>query len=243
MTEKLIELKKRIETFRSNLSIKDEIIEFEQNQFDKIIGMLFDLIVRIIKPIVKVIFKAIMKFIDKFSEYISQQSKLQKKVFKQEVILAENTKFNHELSLQIKELHGKIDNLVSKNSINLIDDQIKKIDSKTSYGENRKESKSENKNEIKFYQNENLRISNELYESKTKFEIIKKEMEKFQKQRSNLINKINSINDAVEDSNVVTSVFENNHIQDKIKVIDNNKNQKSTNLDIDTEIKNIFVKS
>ena len=243
MTEKLIELKKRIETFRSNLSIKDEIIKFEENQFDKIIGMLFDLIVRIIKPIVKVIFKAIMKFIDKFSEYISQQSKLQKKVFKQEVILAENTKFNHELSLQIKELHGKIDNLVSKNSINLIDDQIKKIDNKTSYGENRKESKSENKNEIKFYQNENLRISNEVYESKTKFEIIKKEMEKFQKQRSNLINKINSINDAVEDSNVVTSVFENNHIQEKIKVIDNNKNQKSTNLDIDTEIKNIFVKS
>ena len=243
MTEKLIELKKRIETFRSNFSIKEEIIEFEENQFDKIIGMLFDLIVRIIKPIVKVIFKAIMKFIDKFSEYISEQSKLQKKVFKQEEILAENTKFNHELSLQIKELHDKIDNLVSKNSINLIDDQIKKIDNKTSYGENRKESKSENKNEIKFYQNENLRISNELYESKTKFEIIKKEMEKFQKQRSNLINKINSINDAVEDSNVVTSVFENNHIQDKIKVIDNNKNQKSTNLDIDTEIKNIFVKS
>ena len=243
MTEKLIELKKRIETFRSNFSIKEEIIEFEENQFDKIIGMLFDLIVRIIKPIVKVIFKAIMKFIDKFSEYISEQSKLQKKVFKQEEILAENTKFNHELSLQIKELHDKIDNLVSKNSINLIDDQIKKIDNKTSYGENRKESKSENKNEIKFYQNENLRISNELYESKTKFEIIKKEMEKFQKQRSNLINKINSINDAVEDSNIVTSVFENNHIQDKIKVIDNNKNQKSTNLDIDTEIKNIFVKS
>ena len=88
---------------------------------------------------------------------------------------------------------------------------------------------------------ENLRISNELFETKTKFEIMKKEMEKFQEQRSNLINKLNSINEAVEDSNVVTSVFENNHNRNKINI--QNINKKEKNLDLNKEVQNIFAKS
>ena len=59
-------------------------------------------------------------------------------------------------------------------------------------------------------QDENLRISNELFESKKKLEIMKQEIEKYNKQRSNLINKINSVNEIVNDSNVLTSVFDNN---------------------------------
>ena len=63
-------------------------------------------------------------------------------------------------------------------------------------------------------QDENLRISNELFESKKKLEIMKQEIDKYNKQRSNLINKINSVNEIVNDSNVLTSVFENN-LQDQ----------------------------
>ena len=42
MKEHLIDLKKKIEEFRSIYLSKDEIIVFEENGFDKIIGKLFN---------------------------------------------------------------------------------------------------------------------------------------------------------------------------------------------------------
>ena len=39
---------------------------------------------------------------------------------------------------------------------------------------------------------------------------MKQEVEKFNTQRTNLIDKINSVNEIVSDSNVLTSVFDNN---------------------------------
>ena len=56
-------------------------------------------------------------------------------------------------------------------------------------------------------------------ETKKKFEILKSEIEKYENQRSNLISKINSVNDEINNSNVLTNVFENG-IKPKINIVD-----------------------
>jgi len=71
---------------------------------------------------------------------------------------------------------------------------------------------------------------------------MKTEIEKFQNQRSNLIEKINSVNDVIQDSNIVTNVFENQNSQDKISIQDPQKNKKNNNIDLNIEIKKIFKK-
>ena len=234
-------LKKKIETFKSNFYSKEPIIKFEENQFDIIAGLVFDNMIKIFKPIIKITIGSIMKITDKFLDFISQHNEMKKKISEQEAILLNTSKLNHQLSIQMKELNQKIDHLTLKNENKSLDgkDEINKI--QLNENEDNKEFSITENNEIKFFQKENLRISNELFETKTKFEIIKKEMEKFQEQRSNLINKINSINDAVEDSNIVTSVFENTHNQKKINVF--NTNEKKQTIDLEKEIKNIFAKS
>ena len=241
MVTKSESLKKKIDVFKSNFLSKDTFIKYEENQFDKLIGLALNGIIKVSLPTIKYIINFIMKIIDKFLNYISQQNELKLKISKQEEILAINTKLNKELSLQIKQLNNKIDNLKNENKINLHTDYNYKNKNQIFDNNNTTEINNEKNNEIKFFQEENLRISNELFETKTKFEIMKSEMEKFQEQRSNLINKINSINEAVEDSNVVTSVFENNHNRNKMNI--QNFNKKEKNLDLNKEVQNIFAKS
>ena len=76
-------------------------------------------------------------------------------------------------------------------------------------------------------------------ETKKKFEILKSEIEKYEQQRSNLISKINSVNDALNDTNILTNVF-NNDIQPKVSVIDHKKLETKNNLDLNDQVKNIF---
>ena len=104
-----------------------------------------------------------------------------------------------------------------------------------------KEIKNISNTEIDFYQKENLRISNELYETQKKFEIVKIEIEKFQNQRSNLIEKINSVNDVIQDSNIVTNVFENKNQENKINVHDPELKSKKNDINLNEEISKIFT--
>ena len=55
---------------------------------------------------------------------------------------------------------------------------------------------------------------------KKKVEIMKQEIEKFEEQRSNLVTKINSVNDVIKDTNVLTNVFENSVKIDKVEIKD-----------------------
>jgi chromosome segregation ATPase len=98
-------------------------------------------------------------------------------------------------------------------------------------------------NKIKYYQEENIRISNQLYEATKRFDIIKSEIEVLQDQRSSLIAKINSVNDVIGNSKVVTNVFQNSQAKET-KVIVEDPNIKPTNAikDLDEEIRNIFGK-
>ena len=86
---------------------------------------------------------------------------------------------------------------------------------------------------VDFYQEENLRLGSELVDTKKKFEILKNEIEKYENQRSDLISKINSVNDVINDSNVLTNVFENK-IEPKVNILDPQNIQKKdeTNLNI-----------
>ena len=68
------------------------------------------------------------------------------------------------------------------------------------------------------------------------------EIEKFQSQRSNLIDKINSVNDVIQDSNIVTNVFENKNQEKKINIQDPELKNKKDKIDLDLEVKKIFAK-
>ena len=96
-------------------------------------------------------------------------------------------------------------------------------------------------NKIKFYQDENIRVGTELLETKKKSEILKDEVEKYENQRSNLISQINSVNDVIKDSNILTSVFENK-IESKINIIDQKNIQKKPEHDLNEQVKAIFSK-
>ena len=68
-------------------------------------------------------------------------------------------------------------------------------------------------------------------------------MSELQSNRSHLIEKINSINEVIQNENIVTSVFQSDVNNNKIKITDSNKPEKKDKVDLDQEIKNIFSSS
>ena len=94
---------------------------------------------------------------------------------------------------------------------------------------------------IKFYQEENIRIGTELSETKKKSEILNDEIGRYENQRSDLITQINSVNDVIKDSNILTNVFENK-IEPKINVIDPQNIQNKSESDLNERVKAIFSK-
>ena len=238
MIDDSAKLKLRIENFQSNFLAKDKIIIFEENKFDLLIGILFNIVKNILLPTINFFIKPLMKIIDKLLDIATQQSELKKKILKQEEALFKNTKLNSVLSEQISELNRKIDQL-SVNNITKLDTESNE---EITYPIKNNEISEASNTEVSFYQKENLRISNELYEAQKKFEIMKNEIEKFQNQRSNLIKKINSVNDVIQESNVVTNVFENNEINNRINVKDPEISNKASKIDLDLEVEKIFSK-
>jgi len=100
---------------------------------------------------------------------------------------------------------------------------------------------SELENKIKYYQEENIRISNQLYEANKRFDIIKSEIEVLQDQRSSLITKINSVNDVIGNSKIITNVFNSpESIKNEINIQNPLKKIEAKHADINDEILNIF---
>ena len=236
MIESSKKLKTKIDEFYSRFTSKEKIIVYEENKFDVIIGLVFNKVFNMALTLIKQFIKITMKVLNKFFDIITQQSELKKRILKQEEILINNSKLNSSLSEQISLLNKKIDKISLQNNSNDKDHIENKINN--SFNDNQIQDQPNNK--IKFFQNENLRISNELFETKKKFDIIKEEVEKFQNQRSNLIEKINSVNDVIQDSNVVTNVFENEQMINKIDIADPNKKNNKKNFDLNSEVSKIF---
>lgn len=236
MTESSKELKTRIDEFYSRFASKEKIIVFEQSKFDVILGTVFNRSCNILLDILKRIINITMKVINKFFDLITQQNDLKKKILKQEEILINNSKLNAALSEQINLLNKKIDKISLKDDSKNFEPAANNINNSL----NESKIKDQPNKEIEFFQNENLRISNELFETRKKFEIMKEEIEKFQNQRSSLIEKINSVNDVIQDSNVVTNVFENQQTTTKVNVVDPNNKINKKNIDINLEVSKIF---
>ena len=236
MTESSKELKTRIDEFYSRFASKEKIIVYEQSKFDVILGAAFNRVYNISLDILKRTINITMKVINKFFDLITQQNDLKKKILKQEEILINNSKLNAALSEQINLLNKKIDKISLKDNSKIFESATNDINN----GLNECKIKDQSNKEIEFFQNENLRISNELFETRKKFEIMKEEIEKFQNQRSSLIEKINSVNDVIQDSNVVTNVFENQQTTTKVNVVDPNNKINKKNIDLNLEVSKIF---
>ena len=168
MINDTIELKLKIDQFRSNFLAKDGAIIFEENKFDLFIGILFNVTKRTLLPIINFLLRSIMKTIDKFLDFITQQKELKKKILKQEEILFNNTKINSILSEQISQLNTKIDKIsLNKTSILEIEGNDKILNRDNTEINQVPNAKIEqvSNNEVDFYQKENLRISNQLFET------------------------------------------------------------------------------
>ena len=138
------------------------------------------------------------------------------------------------------------ENLELKNDINNINISLSKLLENPNKILETNESEKLGHNSISrvdFYQEENVRLGSELLDVKKKFDILKGELEKYQEQRSNLISKINSVNDALKDTNVLTNVFQNDYKENKINILDHKKIDKNQNEDLNEQVRNIFSNS
>ena len=162
------------------------------------------------------------------SKLLSKFEMLEQKLDNQQLILERSFNQNSKLQKEVDDIHNKMLNNLEGSNSNLKYKQHQII------GHN-------SNTKVDFYQEENLRLGSELVETKKKFEILKIEIEKYENQRSDLISKINSVNDVINDSNVLTNVFEN-QIQPKVNILDPKNIQKKENIDLNDKVKKIFSK-
>ena len=236
----------RINVFKSNQLQKQNHFVYEQNQFDifltnsfvnfkKIILVINNKLelkkisieaLKMINNLFEKLITSISKINENSNKLVLKSKALEKKLEDQESFIKLNIKENQELKNEI----GKINSALSK----ILDkpENFKKNPVPENLGHN-------SISRVDFYQEENVRLGSELVETKKKFEILKSEIEKYEQQRSNLITKINSVNDALNDTNVLTNVF-NNDVKPKVNVIDHKKIETKSNLDLNEQVKNIF---
>lgn len=244
MYEKSKILAEEIKAFEEKIRSKNDMMVFEPNKFDLFIDDIFNIVSAKYKTIDKFLMKNLLiksgLFIKNNLKFFRVSLKnifrsinsLEKKVETQQELLLKTIEFNQELSIKLSKFDDKIKSIILENSHNKKHDNIlnEKIED----------------TKLNIIQEENLRISNELFESRQKIDIMRQEVEKYNQQRTDLINKINSVNEIVNDSNVLTTVFENNITSQKIRVLDPEKpivkkiNQDQINLE--EKVKQIFTK-
>ena len=174
------------------------------------------------------IYKLIKKRSIETSKLLSKFELLEKKIDNQQLILERSFDLNSKLQKEIDYINSKISNNFEKSYPINEDENIQTI------GHN-------SNTKVDFYQEENLRLGSELVDTKKKFEILKNEIEKYENQRSDLISKINSVNDVINDSNVLTNVFENK-IEPKVNILDPQNIQKKDENNLNEQVKAIFSK-
>ena len=237
------DLQNKIINFKNNFLNKEDLWIYQKNNFDLFLDKVVIEIIKITNFILnskttmiikEKILKTINSLIDKISSNKnfpvnklnfdnSKIEKLDQKIDLQYQTI-QNTflESNKRLKKEISDLNLKIDEHLKNNNFKPAEN----------LGHN-------SSSRVDFYQEENVRLGSELMETKKKFEILKSEIEKYEQQRSNLITKINSVNDALNDTNVLTNVF-NNDVKQKVNIIDHKKIETKSNLDLNEQVKNIF---
>ena len=239
------ELKIEIVNFKSKFLTKKNFWKYEKNKFDLIIDSFHLLIIKTVIYILKnrmidkskknllMLFEKLLnlKFtkkritpslenyelmFNKFKKYFEENNKLL------EINLEEN-----------KKLKNDIRNLNSQFEVY----KVKNFSTDKFIGHN-------SSSKIDFYQDENIRISSELNDVRKKFDIIKKELEKYEKEKINLISKINSVNEVLNNNNILTTVFENDVKKiNKVEILNPQENKKNNFKEIENEVKMIFSKN
>ena len=140
------------------------------------------------------------------------QSRLDKIIEEKEMLVEKNTRAQEELSLEKSNLLNNSNN----------------------------EKLTEINNKLKFYQDENLRLSRDLSNSQETHHIIKKQLNDFEKQKNQISNQIQELNNSVSKSNLITPTFVNELPPEASQDLKNLNNKDMTNLN--ERIKKIFKK-
>ena len=239
-------LENKISNFKSNFVQKEDFLIFEKNQFDLFIDNTFNFIEKILifldnnlkikhnfLNIIKMIKNSITKILEKIlqsNQTFSNSKLLEKRLDEQQKFIEQSVKENLELKKDINKINESLSKLLENPN------KVLETNEPENLGHN-------SIARVDFYQEENVRLGSELLDTKKKFDILKGELEKYQEQRSNLISKINSVNEAINDTNVLTNVFDNN-VKPKIDVVDHNKlkSKEENKVDLDQQVANIFAK-
>ena len=217
------DLKTRLSELKKLTLAKHDHWIYEPNDFEIFLSSIILNIIKIIKIVSKT------KMLNKiYSEVVLSFKNILEIIFDKKL----NTKKNNNNTLELNKLEKKLDSHLEIYQNSLVENrnlkkEISNLHSKIEkYLTSDKNISSEighNSNtRVDFYQEENVRLGSELLETKKKFEILKNEIEKYENQRSNLISKINSVNDALNDTNVLTNVFTND-VKPKVSIVDYNK--------------------
>ena len=140
------------------------------------------------------------------------QSSLDKIIEEKEMLIEKNTRAQEELSLEKSNLLNNSNN----------------------------EKLTELNNKLKFYQDENLRLSRDLSNSQETHHTIKKQLNDFEKQKNQISNQIQELNNSVSKSNLITPTFVNELPPEASQDLKNLNNKDMTNLN--ETIKKIFKK-
>ena len=230
------DLERKINLLRSKLDNKQGYFICEQDIVGIKIEKYFNSIIMLFKNILKNIknnfiikfYKLIVKKSNQTNKLLNKFENLEKKLDDQQKFLEKNFELSSKLQNDFDTLNNKIDVEIENQKPDVLNNIPENIGHNSS-------------SRVDFYQEENLRLGSELVETKKKFEILKSELEKYEDQRSNLISKINSINDEINNSNILTNVFENN-VQPEVQITDHNKIQKKEVDDLNEQVKAIFSK-
>tara|TARA_B100001057_G_scaffold117464_1_gene116074 strand:- start:841 stop:1584 length:744 start_codon:yes stop_codon:yes gene_type:complete len=229
-------LKQEINNFKNKFLNKSEYFLCEQDIVGLVMNKYLDIFQNFFLNNIKKlknnffvkIYKLIVRRSNQTNRLLSKFESLEQKIDSQQLIIERSFNLNSKLQKEVDYINNQIIN----NSIKF----------QTNLNDNKNEVIGHNSNtKVDFYQEENLRLGSELVETKKKFEILKSEIEKYENQRSNLISKINSVNEVINDSNVLTNVFENK-IEPKINIIDPQNIQKKSEPDLNEQVKAIFSK-
>ena len=131
------------------------------------------------------------------------QSNLEQVIEDKKILTEKNKNIQEDLSLLKSNLKNNLENEKNLNNEKL----------------------AESNDKFKFYQEDNLRLSNELFTSKERYNIIKKQLHDFELQKKQLSNQIQKLNNSINESNLITPSFTENlptETKEELKKINDN---------------------
>ena len=220
-----------------NEKIKNEIINELYNLFKK----------KIKKNTLKIIFDQqieIKKFQKKI-EYLNESKKILEnnnhdlqsnlnQIIEDKKVLENN---NHDLQSSLDKIIEEKEMLIEKNT--RAQEELS-LEKSNLLNNSNNEKLTELNNKLKFYQDENLRLSRDLSNSQETHHIIKKQLNDFEKQKNQISNQIQELNNSVSKSNLIAPIFVNELPPEASQDLKNLNNQDMTNLN--ETIKKIFKK-